>query len=299
MDNFYFKIDETTLKMFSLPTQIYFKKCLLRDRKSVKYKIRSYYVRLCPYCGIWYLLATSETNNKINRKICSIFPINRVNNKIEPICCVFCGEENPDYKIRLSIDKASALFKMVKQFSKIHKTDDDRKKQRILLEQCLVILATGIELFFKEMYIIGMDFKYVKNDKTLFKKFYKDERNEFINIGKTNQKYKDDLNLDLKIILGDSLFKELNLLMLKRNVIVHNNGFVDKIFKESSGIKCKIHYPIPLSIREIKQNFKSVNSAIEKFQQPYNDLILPDFISKIDYKVNEVVDSDLLKISLG
>jgi len=291
MDNFYLEIDKNSLKKFSLPAQKYLKDFQLMDTNIDNLKIvkRSFYVRLCPYCNNWYLFATSRLNNKPKRKVCSLFSMNKINKKIEPVRCILCSEENPDYKIRLSVDKAYALFKISAQFSKIHKSYDDRKKQRILLEQCLVILATGIELFFKEMYIIGMDFKYVKNDKTLFKKFYKDERNEFINIGKVNQKYKEDLNLDLKTIFGETLFKELNLLMLKRNAIVHNNGFVDRTFKENSGIKCKINCPIPLSIRETKQNFRSIGDAIEKFQQPYKMLILPDFISKIDYKINEVV----------
>jgi hypothetical protein len=269
MDNFYLRIDTEVLKKFSPEVQTFLNK---ENSKNSSKKLKTtFFIRMCPYCDRLYLLWTPSLI------------------KNDPKYCVLCGETTPIFKIRLSIEKAYALFKISSQFSSINKSEEDKRNQRILIEQCIVILATGIELFFKEMYIVGMDLKYVKNNETLFKKFYKDAKNEFINMGKINQKFDEDLHLNLKLIFGEDLFKELNILMLKRNVIVHNNGFADKTFKENSGIKCELSRPIPLSIRETKRNFKMVNTIVEKFQLEYGKLIAPDFINKIEYKLKQKV----------
>ena len=210
MDNFYFKIDSKSLKKFSSIVQKYLKIEFSKHANAAEKGFKNgsikkpinHFIRMCPYCDNLYLLSIAN------------LPMSSLKKVEDPRYCVLCGESTPSFKIKLSIEKAYKLYKISTHFLSKHKSDEDKKKQRILIEQSLVILATGIELFFKEMYIIGMDLKYTKNDKTLFIKFSKEAKNEFINIGKINQKYNEDLHLNLKTIFGEQLFKELNILML-------------------------------------------------------------------------------------
>jgi hypothetical protein len=146
-----------------------------------------------------------------------------------------------------------------------------------------VVLATGIELFFKEMFVIGMDLKFVKNEQSLFSKFYKEAKNEFINIGKIIQKFSSDLKIDLNSILEEDLIRKLNILMLKRNVIVHNNGNADNIFISQSDINCKIGDPIPIENKEIMDYFLIVGTMVRNVKQEMDKLIDPELLKRIEF----------------
>ena len=65
---------------------------------------------------------------------------------------------------------------------------------------------------------------------TLYKKFLKDCKNDFLNPGKTSDRLKKELSINYKQIVGEAAYKALMLLSDYRNVIVHNNGICDDTF---------------------------------------------------------------------
>ena len=52
-----------------------------------------------------------------------------------------------------------------------------------------MVLATGIEIFLKDIFAISMDLLFVKNEHSLFSKFYKESKNDFVNVGKGKEKF--------------------------------------------------------------------------------------------------------------
>ncbi|NVM30431.1 MAG: hypothetical protein HWN65_16425 [Candidatus Helarchaeota archaeon] len=199
---------------------------------------RFFYFFFCPYCKYKGILETSI--------------------KIEPSICAFCGALSPELKIKRSISKTKCISKLVGEKS-------NENLNKILLEQCIVMIATGVEVLFRDIYSIFLNLEYVKEDKNLYYRFYRDTRNKFINIGQTIKLFKDDLGINLESILGQNGKDKLNSLMLKRNVIVHNIGFIDKIFLEQSGLDYKMHQPIPIDLDEIETILLIVENCIDNF----------------------------------
>jgi len=261
MVNFYRKIDDSLMDVLD-PTAKKYLKSKYRVDPSIKD-----YVKLCPYCS-----EIAITSTKINMN--------------DPQFCSSCGESNPSEKIQYSITKVQALYELSQTCASDIDSKKDLRSERILLEQCIVVLATGIEIFFKDFYVIGMDLKYVKNEHSLVPKFFKDIKNEFVNSGKTKEKFLDDLKINLDSILNKDILKKINILMLKRNVIVHNNGFADKSFLNQSGIDCKVGFAIPISSDEINDYISIATLISEKFDNEFNRVFLPELHKKINYKLN-------------
>jgi len=219
-----------------------------------------YHFFSCPYCNHFGLLSTSRTLPE------------------EPYVCIMCGETDPFYKVEDGIRKAMDIWRLPEliegQFSK----EDNEDIERLLFEQTIVIMATVVEVFLRDIYSTFLNIRYVQNHKSLYKRFYQESKNEFTNIGKANKKFNNDLNIDIEQIIGKDMFNDLNLLMLKRNCIVHNVGIVDKIFKEQSGIKCEIKNIIPISKKEINDNIRILEKIINSFAF--------EFQKEIDNKFN-------------
>ncbi|MCK5267903.1 MAG: hypothetical protein KAR07_07040 [Spirochaetes bacterium] len=213
---------------------------------------RSFFFMLCPYCNSVALLTTA----KINRQ------------KYEnPMICPFCGEKNQYDKITQSLEKTRILYELAANIESINSDFDNKKVKRTLLEQSIVTIATGLEVFLRDIYSTTLNIKYIKPHKSLIHRFYKDTRTEFINLGNARRKYIQDLGIDFK----NENFKKLNLLMLKRNVIVHNNGIVDNTFLGQCGLDCKLKDCIPIEIKEIEEYIYIVNELVEEIGQLFQE----------------------------
>jgi len=146
----------------------------------------------------------------------------------------------------------------------------------------IVLLATGLEIFFRDIYCSGMTIKHIKQTHEMFSFFSNESRNAFINIENTMKIFKERLNINLKDTLLDSEIKIIRRLFLKRNVIVHNNGFVDRIFLNQSGIECKQGKPVPIQIGEIEEYLYIVNSVIKKIEIQFDGILIPEIHEQID-----------------
>jgi len=210
---------------------------------------------MCPYCGGSGILTISEG------------PIKK--HEVDPFCCVFCGETNPHEKLMGGLKKVQVLYQMIE----ILKNERDRSEsidsrnpltERVLLEQCIILLATSVEVSLKDNFCILLNIRFVRHGSSLFPHFYSDTKNDFLNIGKANKSYKDDLGINLKEKLGDDTFKKLNILMQKRHVIVHNLGIVDITFLSQSGIKCELKRAVPISVTEIEEYIAALEHVDNK-----------------------------------
>jgi hypothetical protein len=270
MVNFYRNIDDSLISALDLTAKNYLKKKIENLSPPKKY------VFLCPYCNFLVIVVTPKTTNT-------------------PRFCSMCGESDPFEKIQLSIEKVQALYELSQKCTSGIEIKKDRRNERILLEQCIVILATGIELFFKDFYVIGMDLMYVKNEHSLVSKFSKDIKNEFLNTGKIKERFRSDLKINIDSILDSQELKKINTLLIKRHAIVHNNGLIDKKFQSESGqtgIEYKHGFAIPISSEEINEYLTIVRETSEKFDNEFNRSYLPEFLKRINYKLNCYADKE-------
>lgn len=212
-----------------------------------------------------------------------------------PCVCVFCGETEPFKKIEDSIMRTRTLLDIsqVAKGSPIKGGD----KQRILREQALVVLATGLEIFFRDAYGIMMNARYVKDGHSLCGKFREETRNIFTNLDNVRSKFVKDLELDVNEMVKESQWDLLKLTMAKRNVIVHNAGTVDAAFigqckKESIRNLLKslrqnpeLKKPIQVSARELSRAivaFDDLSTKIRKIYEKENEpYLLRDFVVEI------------------
>ncbi|MBU7025314.1 MAG: hypothetical protein HXS48_00115 [Theionarchaea archaeon] len=217
----------------------------------------NYYFLRCPYCRNEGLFSTGKE---------------AIVKRGEPFVCIFCGETDPIYKVKACIEKVMTIQDLiVKLQRKNEKAHESKKLNRILLEQCLVLLSTGLEIFLRDIYCIIMNLRFVKENKSLYFKFYSDTRNDFTNFGKSISIYRRDLSIDIRSILTSDERKVMNILVNKRHLIVHNNGIVDKIFLDQTGLDLKVKDPVSIEQEEISDSIKIISKLIKKIAEYYRE----------------------------
>lgn len=265
MENFYIKIDTEYLNNLTSPTKEKLEQ-LIKNKDCYREGC-SIFIRLCPYCNKFTLLS---------------IPDKRTSKFGDPKVCVICGETNPFDKILLSSEKSGILYSLSAFCAAGDGTPEDIRNVRTLMEQSIVVMATGLEIFLRDIYSSGMNIKFVKSKHSLFAKFSNESKNDFINIDKTVKKFKTGLDIDLKTVLDEKDIKKINELFLKRNAIVHNNGFADNIFKSQSGIECKIGKEIPITDQDISDYSVVIERIVEKIEIEFEKIIYPEIHIRIE-----------------
>jgi len=224
-----------------------------------------FFLFLCPYCKATAILSTSKRMG------------------MKPFVCVFCGETDPFYKTETCLEKVKTIKDMIISIQgENDKSDISEKRIRILLEQCIVLLASVFEIFLRDVHSILMNVRYVKENKSLYKKFYLDSKNDFINLGKATQKYKNDLSIDLKSKLNKTERGSIDLLLNKRHLIVHNNGVVDSTFLSQTGLNLKIKDLVPIELDEISGNVNLIRHVIKMVGFSYKRDVGKELIERIN-----------------
>jgi hypothetical protein len=275
MDSFYIKVD----KCF-LDTLVPDVKEKLEKRIQLN-PDKTTYIRMCPYCNYIYLIPLNEK---------------KLDYESDLEVCMKCGRSDPFDKINISIKKVRTLKKLL-DLNIPNDTDLEKlETRRVLLEQCIVNFATGIEQFLREFYAIWMNLRFVKNEKNLYDKFYKEANNDFLNIGSMKRRFKDlelkdnlGNEIDIKSQLGGDLYSNLNTLLLKRNVIVHNNGLADDMYNShiDGNNKCKLGKEIPINVDEIEKYFLSVDSFTKIIKNLYDKYCRRDFEENFDTRIRK------------
>lgn len=259
MQDYYVKIDLDFLENLSLPLRENLEKILRTSRYQEEY---SSYFRLCAYCNEFSLLHVPSERGK-------------------PLFCPICGESNPFDKIRISMDKADTLKGLAIYCASGDGTVEDIKNERTLKEQVIVVMATGLEIFFRDIYSSVMNLKYVKIHETLFTRFSNESKNDFINISKTQKRFIRDLQIDFKSIFDKDEIKIINQLFLKRNAIVHNNGYVDSIFLSQSGIDSELGNLIPIEDDDLQKYSFIIWKIVETIGRECDSIVRLEFNNRV------------------
>ena len=139
--------------------------------------------------------------------------------------CPHCGEPSIDHRFDEGIKKVLNLLRISKEVSSGNPHDSKHLNQCILTTLCSVY-----EVYLREFYADILNAKFVRGEHTLYKKFLKDCKNDFLNPGKTSDRLRKELGVNYKQVVGNDAYKALTVLSDYRNVIVHNNGICDDTF---------------------------------------------------------------------
>ena len=110
-------------------------------------------------------------------------------------------------------------------------------------------------------------------------------------LGSANRIFKKELDLNLEMTLQSS-YKQLNLLMKKRNVIVHNAGIADLEFKSTSGLDIKLGNRIPVEYDEIINDIDLVKNVAQKLNEELWIEIKEEKINKLESYVRKELENN-------
>jgi hypothetical protein len=276
MDNFSIQVDDNFLATLSPHLQDDLTKDI--EEYSGENSGRGCFIRMCPYCTVLVAFLRSGTDD---------------NNGRTPQACAHCGETTPYDKCKQSIRKAKILCDLsVSTASKEEpgeKKKEERDKERVLQEQCIVVLASGILVFLREVYGICMDLAYVKPEFSLYAKFNTGAQNDRVLLSDVVDRFKTELKMDLSEILGNDRIKKLHILMLKRDAIVYKNSRADTIFLNNSGIKGKVGSPIPISHLEISDFIRTAEIIVDNLEKECGTMISTGIHNRIKNRLTRTL----------
>lgn len=187
--------------------------------------------------------------------------------------CGFCGEVDFYEKGYAALDKAHNLLKLYNDQESM--SEDTNYIQRVLLEQCVVILASSLEVFLKDAYSVGMNLFIIKPTVNKIDDFRKSTQNDFINIGKTIENFK-QLNINIKELIDEESRKNVNIIFKKRHVIVHNNSIADNAYISQTNDSVKIGDPISISVQEVERYFNYVEQFFDVIGNKVEELYVEE-----------------------
>ncbi|MCX6688407.1 MAG: hypothetical protein NTZ39_01720 [Methanoregula sp.] len=260
MDNFSIQVDDNFLA--TLPPHVQDDLTKDIEEYSGENSGCDCFIRMCPYCTVLVAFLRSGTDDNNGRTLQA---------------CAHCGETTPYDKCKQSIGKAKILCDLsVSAASKEgpgEKKKEEREEERVLQEQCIVVLASGILVFLRELYGLCMDLAYVKPEFSLYAKFNTGAHIDRVLPGDVIDRFKTELKMDLSEILGNDRIKKLHLLLLKRDAIVYKNSRADTTFLNNSGIQGKVGSRIPISHLEILDFIRTSEIIVDLLEKECGTLI--------------------------
>ena len=199
-------------------------------------------------------------NNKINPKNKNTFFTNMRKQKIKLIqsMCPFCGKIN----LTISTEKIKEIqkYKSVYHNSLINlsrfiriftqnrialdfmkKNNEEYDDETLTFDMYhleIVELTSIIEVSLRDFFYLLVKLNYnLMENKYFLNVLDKYTGNDFMNIQKANNHYKKALNINLKELINDNSFNLLLDICSIRNVVIHNNGFIDENFLNSKSYK--------------------------------------------------------------
>lgn len=256
-------------------------------------RIGMYFVySFCPYCKKNSLKLYIQRTKPFGGGYCGFCGENSVFDKKEGAfekvnILLDLVEENEIREKSIYDDKLKRLFDMIAELeergTKVKKRNLSRAS-RVLYEQVIVLLATTLEVFLKEIYSSILNITLIKKGRTEIERFRKECKNEFTNKGKIVKRFK-TLNINLDNKLNKDTLSNINTLFLKRHIIVHNNGYVDKDFISQSGLNLKFGQTISINDEEIYSYIKSIEELTDiigdEYRKIYEEVIKEEFINGI------------------
>lgn len=193
--------------------------------------------------------------------------------------CPNCGEPNISYRFRTGRQKICAMLQISEILGK-----SNIELSKYQNQQIVVMLCSVLEVYLREFYADILNSKFIVPNSTLYEKFIRDCKNDFLNPGKTHDRLKKELGIDYKNIVGQNAFKWLNTIADIRNVVVHNNGICDSTFIRK--------YPDVEQHSEICPKFESVVKYLQvidfvtsRLDETYQKIILESVSEQLSTQV--------------
>ena len=264
--------DEFVMNFFEYPDEPIKIPSIEEMVSALKTSPDNYYITYCAYCKTPGLLQAPKKRNP----------------KEDPSPCGMCGEIDPIYKLFSTLNKVKLFCDISNEIKNLHPDNcawlmHSRDIERILFGQCVISIATGCEIFFKEVYCVFMNEIFVRPDKDLYDYFKKRVENRFVNYVKISDDYKDDLGIDLKKIINSNNSDVLYLMFQIRHILVHNNGIIDKKFIENNknikilkerGLSYSKGDRYIISIDDLKEFEMNLMKLITNIQSEYHKIFL-------------------------
>jgi hypothetical protein len=179
-----------------------------------------------------------------------------------PTFCPFCGNISPINKMREGISKVQKMLDTIKEI-------EDEELIRILMENAVISLTTGIELFFREIYAITLNERNVLVSSNQFNYYYKQVKNQFMNFGIVRRIYKKELGIKISDLITKDQILLLNKLGAMRNCIIHNNGYADIEFNNQVNGDYRLGKPIPIKTEEVIEILAAVNNLLSRLKSKF------------------------------
>ena len=194
--------------------------------------------------------------------------------------CPYCGDASMDHRFNLGVEKVMNLFRLSLS---IKDTPQSSKE----VNQCIVTtLCSVYEVYLREFYADILNLRYVRGNYSLYNKFLRDCKNDFISPGKTFDRFKKELQLNYKSIIGEQNYKALGLLSDYRNVIVHNNGICDDKFI-SKYPDVERHSQILPSLKSLAALIHAVVDSANKLSVIYEQQIYDAVVDYISERIQQ------------
>lgn len=195
--------------------------------------------------------------------------------------CAHCGESNISHRFSTGLEKIEAMISVSELLTGLKY----KKAARDVNQQIATLIISVFEVYLRDCYAGILNTKYVNEHNTLFEKFIKECKNDFLNPGKANERFKKELKIDFKNGVGKDTFKKLVELAEYRNVIVHNNGICDKKFLLLNIGNYNLHDTINLSHEEINYYLQAVKDTIQYLDMEYGNIINSHIAESLKLKI--------------
>lgn len=150
----------------------------------------------------------------------------------------------------------------------------------------IIELSSIIEVSLRDFFylLVKLNYNLMENE-YLLNILNKQTGNDFMNIQKANNHYKKALNINLKTLLDINSYNLLTDVCSIRNVLVHNNGFIDDKFENSSTYPKYKHLVIGkmlfLSDSIINEFYFAITELLEILESLFNQYYEKNIYSQI------------------
>ena len=272
MDNFSIRVDDDFLA--TLPPDVLDDLTKDIEEYSGENSGCDCFIRMCPHCAVLVAFLRNGIDDNNNRT---------------PQACAHCGETTPFDKCKQSIKKAKILCDLSVSITSKEEPGEKDNKGRLLQEQCLVVLASGFEVFLRELYGICMDLVYVKPEFSLYAKFNTGAQHDRVLLGDVIDRFKTELKMDLSEILGNDRIKKLHILMLNRDAIVYKNSRADTIFLNNSEIQGKVGSRIPISHSEVSDFIRTSDIIVDLLERECGTMFFTGIHNRIKNRLTRTL----------
>lgn len=176
----------------------------------------------CPYCG----------NMNLSIVEGSLSHVKKLN------YCTYCGKrsaaENAFFQISRLVRIQHFHLSGLNALKESKKDDELRIMGYDIYQLELIEITSILEVLLRDFFV-SFVYLYYKNLRTDYfdSIIHKTTGNDFMNIEKANNHYKKALKINLRTLISTECWDSLLDIVQIRNTLIHNNGMMDKKFKDS------------------------------------------------------------------